>query len=226
MTPYIGGGTTYKIYPHWTLATVFGPADQAGLKAGSSTTADQLTVVNANGAATYFYSSGGAVGVGWRKSGGGSTDYSNQPLYIDQGIAYSRNVTTNLTVQLVGAVKLGPTIIPLFGPGNSFQGNVYASSATTLTNSLLYTDGNQTDSFVAGSSTTADQVLLPDSVVPGQLDTYFYSSGGAIGKGWRMAGGGSADASQVQIPMGAGVLIVFKGSHPGFNWVPPVPYTP
>ncbi len=113
LTPYIGGGTTYKIYPHWTLASLFGATDQAGLKAGSSTTADQLTIVNAAGAATYFYSSGGAVGAGWRKVGGGTNDYSSQNLYIDQGIAYSRNVTTNLTVQLVGGVKLGSDSYPV-----------------------------------------------------------------------------------------------------------------
>src|SRR5579859_2440452 len=106
---------TYKIYPHWTLASVFGASNQAGLNPGSSTTADQVLVQNpvTKGFATYFYATASkTLSAGWKNAGTGNTDASLVPLYQDQGIVISRQVSTNLGVQLVGAVKLGPTLIP------------------------------------------------------------------------------------------------------------------
>jgi len=80
----IAAGQTYKIYPHWTLGTVFGPNGEAGLKKGSSSTADQILVFNplAQTFTTYFFSSGGASGTGWRSSG--TIDRQNTKLFLDQ----------------------------------------------------------------------------------------------------------------------------------------------
>jgi uncharacterized protein (TIGR02597 family) len=54
---------------------------QAGLTAGSSTTADKVYIPNGTGGFNiYFVSSGGLVGAGWRQIGGGSADASASVL--------------------------------------------------------------------------------------------------------------------------------------------------
>jgi len=128
----IAGATLYKIYPHWTLNSVFGATDSAGLDAGS----DFILVQNplTQSFSTYFYSSSKGFGTGWRQTGQGSTDFGQTPLYNDQGVVVSRANSTNISFMLVGAVKIQNTLIPL-SPANNFVGNVYATSAMTLSNS-------------------------------------------------------------------------------------------
>jgi len=158
---------------------------------------------------------------GW-KNATGLTDASLVPLYNDQGVLINRRASTNLTVALVGAVKLGKTIIPL-APLNNFAGNVYATGSTALSNSALYTDGLQTDSVVAGTLATADLVLIHNDVT-GAFSTYFYATASkTLTAGWKNATG-LTDASGVPIPLGAQVLIQIKSPRPGFNWVAPAPY--
>jgi uncharacterized protein (TIGR02597 family) len=215
----ISAGQTYKIYPHWTLATAFGPNDESGLKKGSSTTADQVKILNplTQLFTTYFFSSGGLVGVGWRSAG--STDQGNTKLYLDQGVLIARNEGTNLLVKLVGGVKLGNTVIPI-NTNNNLVANVYASSAMTLTNSNLL-QGDVTKSLTGGSSTTADQVKIFNPAT-GLFTTYFWSTGGLVGAGWRSAG--STDQGGTQIPLGQSLLIVRKPGRAPINWYAPAPY--
>jgi len=224
---YILAGDAIKIYPHWTLASALGQTDSAGLQPGSATTADQVIIQNPVSQlyATYYYATASkTISAGWKKSGGGNTDYSTLPLYGDQGILISRQVSTNLSVQLVGGVKLGTTLIPLDGPGNDFAGNVYATSVTVLSNSGLYTDGVSTDSLVAGSATTADLVLIHNDAT-GLYSTYYYATASkTISAGWKQAGSGNTSAAGVAIPLGANVLIQLQTGHNGFTWKAPAPY--
>jgi len=73
----------------------------------------------------------------------------------------------------VGGVKLGQTVVPI-GPTNNFAGNVYATSALTLTNSNLL-QSDPTKSLTGGSSSTADKVLIFNPVA-GTFTTYFWST--------------------------------------------------
>src|ERR1035441_1153565 len=224
------GATLYKIYPHWTIATVFGTTDQSGLQPGSAATADTIQIQNPNLPAqplvTYFYNnvSNKSLTPGWRSTASGNTDESQTPLYNDQGVLIARQVSTNLSYLLVGAVKLGPTLIPLGGT-NNFAGNVYATSAMTLSNSHLYTDGLSTDRLVAGSAATADTLLVHNDAT-GALTTYFYNnvSNKSLTPGWRSTATGNTDQSGATIPMAAFVLIELQPGHPGFNWAEPAPY--
>jgi len=212
----ITGATLYKIFPHWSLNSVFGTTDQAGLAPGAA--GDTILVPNplTQGINTYFYSTGGKAGIGWRLQGGGATDQGNVPLYNDQGIVISKTTATNLNVMLVGAVKIAPTIIPI-AAGNNFIGNIYATSAVTLTNSGLYTANPAT------GMTTTDLLLIHNDVT-GAIGSYFWSTGGKAGVGWRIQGGGATDQSNVPIPLGANVVIQLATGHTGFNWVEAAPY--
>ncbi len=215
----IGASTSYKIYPHWTIGTVFGPTDQAGLKQGTATTADFIDIFNplTQTFTTYFYSSGGASGVGWRSSG--STDRQFTKLYVDQGFLVSRNNGTNITVLLPGAVKLGQTIEPI-GQLNNFAGNVYATAAMTLTNSNLL-NNDSTKSLTGGTATTGDLVQIFNPAA-GTFTSYFWSTGGASGVGWRSSG--ATDRGTTPIPLGQSVLIVRKAPRAAINWYVPAPY--
>ncbi len=210
-------GDNFKIYPHWTMSSVFGATDQAGLQPAS----DSVTVPNpvTKGSATYVYESASkSVTAGWKNVLNGA-DANSVPLYQDQGLLISRTATTNLLVQLVGGVKVGTTIIPLDGPGANFAANVYASSAITLSTSHLYTDGNSTDSVVAA----IDSVAVHNDAT-GVLSTYVYENASkSVTAGWKNVLNG-ADASNVAIPLGANILINLGTGHPGFNWNLPAPY--
>src|SRR5208283_4664049 len=131
-------------------------------------------------------------------------------------VLISRQISTNLGYQLVGAVKLGQTIVPLSGPGHDYVANVYAASATTLGLSKLYTDGVSTDSLVAGSASSADQVLIHNDAT-GLYNTYYYATASkTISAGWKQSGGGNTDASGTTIPLGANVLLILQPGHNGF----------
>jgi hypothetical protein len=95
----------------------------------------------------------------------------------------------------------------------------------TLSNSHLYTNGNPSDSLVAGSSSTADQVLVHNDVTGG-LTVYFYNNvtSKTLTPGWRSPSTANTDQSGATIPMGAFVLITLQPGHPGFNWAEPAPY--
>jgi hypothetical protein len=123
---------------------------------------------------------------------------------------------------LVGGVKLGNTIVPI-GPTNNFAGNVYATSALTLTNSNLL-QSDSTKSLTGGSSSTADKVLIFNQVT-GAFTTYFWSTGGASGTGWRSTG--TTDQGSTPIPLGQS-LVIIRGTaaipRGPINWYAPAPY--
>jgi uncharacterized protein (TIGR02597 family) len=210
----VAAGASFKIRKHWTIASVFGAANEGGLQGGSSSSADQVLLYNGTGYDTYFYSTGGLTGVGWRKNGAGATDQGATVIYPDDGIITIRKQSALAKVVVMGAVKTGQTSSPV-QPGLNLLGNVYAANMT-LADSGLYT-GNAATGVAPGSSSTADQVLLFNGT---SYDTYFYSNGGLTGTGWRKNGSGATDFGSQSIPVGTALIIQRKNAA-GFNWVAP-----
>jgi len=210
----VAAGASFKIRKHWTVASVFGPANEGGLQGGTSSTADQVLLYNGTSYDTYFYSTGGLTGVGWRKNGAGAADQANVKIYPEEGVLALRKQSPTANVVLMGSVKTGQTSIPVLA-GLNVLGNVYAANMT-LGDSGLYT-GSSATGVNGGTSSTADQVLLYNGA---SYDTYFYSTGGLTGVGWRKNGAGSTDFSTTAIPVGTSVLIQRKVAS-GFNWVAP-----
>jgi len=236
-----GTNVVFKIRPNWSLATLFGATNSAGLGAGSSTTADVVLIYNPNlgggagGYDTFYYSNvGGIIGNGWRKSGGGNADQSNSPIAIDEALVVKRLLSADLNFTLPGAVKLGQTITTVFA-GPNFIGNVYPAGVMTLGttdlganppkySSGLYSDVNGVSGVKPGSSTTADLILIYNATLGG-YDTYYYSNvGGIIGTGWRKSGGGNADQSGVVLASGRSVFLKRVAGAGAFNWVMPQPF--
>ena len=207
---------TFKVRKHWTIGSVFGPANESGLGGGAQGEADEVLIFNpATGAfQTFYYKVGGIGGNGWRNSGTGAVA-TDHVIYPDDGLLIRRRQSSSVNVVLLGAVKTGPSSIPVL-TGVNYLGNVYASSMT-LGSSNLYT-GNSATGVAGGAQGEADEVLIYNEVAK-NYTTYYYKVGGLGGNGWRNANDGS-DATNASIPLGVSIVIRRKGAT-GFNWVAP-----
>ncbi len=208
----VANGATFKIRKHWTIGSVFGASNEAGLMGGDASTADQILIFNGAGYDTYFYQTSG-FGTGWRLASNPSADASGSKIYPEDGLLIKRQQNAAVNVVLMGAVKLGQTSIPVV-PGTNFLANVYAAPMTLATSGLF--TGNVNTGLAGGTSSTADQVLLWNGT---GYDTYFYQTGG-FGTGWRNANNPSADAGSTPIPVGVAV-VVKRSAATAFDWKAP-----
>jgi uncharacterized protein (TIGR02597 family) len=214
LSALLDGGESFKVRPHWTLASVFGPANEAGLGGGSAVTADEIMILNPATRlyTTYFYKTTGLGGSGWRSTASFTTDQSNARIALGQGLLIRRKQTNDLSIRLFGAVKPGNTLLQVL-PGLNIVANV-APADRTLGSSQLYTGDPQTG-LAGGSIVTADKLLLFDGAV---YKTYYYKTTGLGGIGWRSAASSSQDASAVVIPAGGALLIQRATSRAPFFW--------
>jgi len=214
----VTAGVSYAIRPHWTIASVFGPTvNTAGGLTGATTSgnADQIQLWRNGGFATYYYSTGGLAGTGWRQFGVAG-DATNTVIYPDDGMIIAFTHATGVNLVINGAVKTGQTSVPVL-TGYSLLGNVYAAGMT-LTSSGLYTDATGDTGVKPGNgSSTGDQILVWNPATAGYR-TFFYGSGGLFGTGWKEFGV-SGDASGTALPVGSALFINRAGTP--FNWVAP-----
>ncbi len=227
----IAAGNGYKIYPHWSLAKVFGANDEAGLQGGTgNATADNVLVWNpaTQGSQTYYFKTNTAGGgSGWRSSGSPLTDKSGLPLYIDQGLVILRRPATGTNVLLVGAVKLGKTISPIIAAGASakstYAANCYPATFS-LGNSLLWTGSSSTGLQGGTGNSSADNVLVWNPATQGSQTYYFKTNTAGGGSGWRSSGSPLTDQSAATINIGTTPVILRRNAS-NFNWVMPQPFT-
>lgn len=205
-----GAEVTYRIRRHWTLATLFGMANQAGLHAGDADSADQISIYNGKGYDSFYYSNGEA-GTGWRRVGGGDEDQANHKIYPDDGLLVRRADATPVSSVVTGIVKTGKTSIPVH-LGTNVIGNVYPTPIT-LASSKLYT-GNANTGVRGGNAKSADKVLIYNG---SDYDTYYYQTNATLGTGWRKNGDPRADVGATEIAAG-GAFVLKRGGKVGFNW--------
>lgn len=201
----VADGVIIKVWKLWTLADVFGATNTAGLTGGNTPeTADLIQLPNGGGYDEYFYSTGGAQGVGWRQVGEGTADQAGVPLDFSAGFSlYARSVKS---VVIVGQVKPGKTKVTL-QTGNNFVANmcpVNAAGTGASTEGRTLANSGLQQALAGGIAfNQADLVLLWNGA---GYDQYYYSTGGLLGAGWRKLGGGSADQSGVALPDGAYII--------------------
>lgn len=201
----VADGATIRIWRLWTLAEVFGATNTAGLQGGTaSNLADLIMVPNGSGFVQYFYSTGGAQGVGWRLASGGSVDQANVRVPFGAGLVIQTLGVRSLV--LSGQVKTGKTRVTL-QTGWNFLANlcpVNAGGTSPSTAGLtLANSGMQTFLTAGRASALADLVLIWNGTGYNQ---YYYATGGLAGTGWRRIGAGSADQGSVPMPDGAFVI--------------------
>lgn len=214
----VTNGATFRIRKHWTIGAVFGLNNEGGLGGGTAETADTIRIFRGqNNYETYIYLVD-AAGNGWRKldSAGAVTagDQSGAVIYPDDGLLISRRQATDANIVLMGSVKTGPASYPIV-PGLNVVGNPFAGPMT-LEDSKLYT-GDPATGLAGGTASKADWLQIYNGT---SYDTYFYSSGGGTGVGWRKTGAGSVDQKNVQIPVGSSIIVQRRGGG-AFNWVTP-----
>lgn len=201
----------YRIVSHWTLATLFGSTNTAGLLGGSALSADQVQLWNGQGYDSYYYQTAGIGGTGWRKVGHQSTDASNAVIRPEQNVIIKRVGSGGVSLVLSGWVKTGQTSFDIVS-GFNFVPNPY-SSPMTLASSGLY-KGSATTGIAGGNVASADQVLLWNGA---SYETFYYQTTGIGGTGWRKVGEQSTDASGAAIKPGSSIILYRKNVE-GFTW--------
>lgn len=207
-TPVPGGvadGANIRIWRLWTLGEVFGAANTAGLVGGTAgSSADLIMVPNGTGFVNYFYSTGGAQGVGWRLASGGVVDQSGVRVPFGGGLVIQALGARSLV--LSGQVKTGKTRVTL-QTGRNFLANlcpVNAGGSSPSTAGLTLSNSGIQSFLTAGKvSALADLVLIWNGTGYNQ---YYYATGGLVGTGWRRVGAGSTDQGSVPMPDGAFVI--------------------
>jgi uncharacterized protein (TIGR02597 family) len=202
----VNDGVVVRVWKLWTIADAFGVAAEGGLTGGTTPDlADLILLPSGSGYDRYFYSMGGAQGVGWRRVGGGTDNQASQTLPFADGFAISSR--SGKVIQIVGMVKpglirftlqTGRNLITNLCPVNA-GGADPSPVGRTLANSGLQ------DTLLGGlSATQADQVLMFGN---GTYATYYLSTGGPLGSGWRRVGAGSTNQGATPLPDGSFVVI-------------------
>ncbi|HCN77388.1 MAG TPA: hypothetical protein DIT13_09380 [Verrucomicrobiales bacterium] len=202
----VADGASLKVWRLWTLADVFGADNSAGLAGGETPgQADLILLPNGTGFDKYFYSTGGAQGVGWRQVDGGTTDQADVPVFVSEGAAIIARAAKSVVV--IGQVKPGVTKVSL-QTGNNYVANLCpvnaAGEGASVEGRTLGNSGLAEGMAGGTASSLADLVLLWNG---SGYDQYFNSTGGPLGAGWRKVGAGSTDQSSVPLPDGAYIIL-------------------
>lgn len=220
LSAYTSAGTSYKIRKNWSVAALFGPNNEAGLQGGTATTADQVLVYNpaTRSYTIYYYKTTGLGGIGWRTTASTVADASGATFSPSDGIIIRRQQPSSVTLSVAGAVKLGPTAIPI-ATGLNIVSNVHATDTLTLANSGLLASG-----LNGGTAATADLIKVYNSNA-GIFNVYYYNTDATDGGiGWRSTASQSADASATVLPAGASVIVQRVNNAAPFTWSVPQPF--
>ncbi len=205
-------GATLRVWKLWRLADVFGSTNSAGLTAGeTSAEADLILLPDQAGVVKkYFYSSGGAQGIGWRLAGGDATSQANVPVLLTSGMAILAKSAK--TILLVGQVKQGNTQVTL-QTGHNYVANLCpvnsAGTGASTQGRTLANSGLSAGLTGGTASELADLVLIWNGR---GYDQYFYSTGGLANTGWRKIGAGTQSQDTVALPDGA--FVIFRRGSP------------
>ncbi len=204
--PEVSNGASLKVWRMWTLADVFGAQNSAGLTAAATPdAADLILLPNGSDFDRYFYSSGGAQGIGWRLVGGGLENQGDVPIFPTEGMAI--HARSAKTVQIIGQVKPGATKVQL-QTGHNYVANLCpVSAAGPQASALGRTLGNSglAEGLAGGAaSSLADLVLFWNGT---GYDQFYLSTGGLAGSGWRKVGGGKQNQAEVPLPDGAYIIL-------------------
>ncbi len=198
-------GDAYEVRADVTIGSLFGAANEAGLGAGTGTTADIIWTPTGDGFSQIFYDDG--VGfppraAGWRAIGAGGDDQAGTSVPFTAGIFIQRRAATDLDIVFVGHVRTEATSFGI-GTGFNFLNRVLPVGVAL--------DDTGLEGFIAkGNSGSGDLVWSPDG--EGAYAQYYYTDGGGFppqSAGWKAVGAGDADKGAETL--GSGYAIQRKG---------------
>lgn len=211
---------SFKIRKHWTIASIFGPENEAGFTSSAqASTADQILrydrAAGANRAYYYQVALPAAGGTGWRLSNNAFTDASNTIIQPGDGLWLKQYATAPFGVMLLGQVKTGQTSV-LIWPDTNIISNVCAADMT-LASSGLYTGNSATGVKASATPIGADKVRFWNGAA---WQSYYYQlAGSGGGEGWRQEGSPGIDVGSKVIPIGSSINM--RRGSTGFYWVIP-----
>jgi hypothetical protein len=213
----VAPGAGYEVRPHQTIATVFGPNNEADLRsAPNPSQADTVLLIRGETQQiqSFFYSNAAAM-PGWH-----SADYQpagNEIIAPGQGFLVRRLRGQDGLLLLQGPVKIGPTEV-LISEGINLVGILCPAGHTTLSELNLFSgsarSGIAASSFPAGG----DNIVLYQA--DGTTMTYFYSDHPGF-EGWHDSLGNPAGSAK--IPAGSAFLIRRRAPNGPFLWTWPQP---
>lgn len=196
----VAAGDSYEIRAAKTLADIFGPANEAGLTAGTADTADVIWSPNGDGTFTrYYYKVGGLGGNGWRSLASPVTDQSKAPIVSTDAFFVQSRAAADKDLVIVGHVQTRGATVPLI-KGFNFISRIAPVGQTLATSALI-------DSVQGGTADTADLVWIPDG--NGGYTRYYSKVGGLGGNGWRSLASPVTD--QGGAALASGVIVERRG---------------
>jgi hypothetical protein len=209
-------GDAYRIRAHFTIASLFGTNNEAGLVAGpTAAQADNILLLDpaTQRTTTIFYFSNATV-QGWALADRTAL-VPNHIIYPEQGVIVRRVAVSDAHVYLCGPVKTGAAIVPV-QPGYNLVGTLKSLSSVPLEGLNLYTGDTTTGLYAGTTASTADNLLV---IQPnGATTTYFYVDMPGVYQGWLDAGRHPA----VNVQVSAGSLFIIKRQHSSaFTWTIP-----
>jgi hypothetical protein len=183
----------FRIYPCDTLLSFFGTPAQTNIRGGTSANqADNITLITAGSASTYFYHTGLNR---WARVGLGNPNANNTPLLPFYGIQYGRLAPTPLQLVATGEVPLGKRKAKIRGNGSTLLATYWPVDTT-----LSLTSFRNIGSWRTGNAATnADRLVLSPS---GSANTYWHT-----GTNWRRTSPGSPISDSTPVSLGTAALI-------------------
>jgi hypothetical protein len=212
-------GDAYRIRGHFTINSLFGTNNEAGLKPGENPAeADNVItqVPETQQTITVFYYPN-APYAGWYHAD--FTPAGDQVVYPEAGLMVSRKAATDAHVYLCGPIKLGVAIVPVVS-GYNVMGTLKSLNSLSLSGLNLYTGNPATGLAYGLNPSAADSLLIvqPD----GSTATYFYYKNDQVvggPEGWVDAAFNFA--TSVQIKAGSAFFIRRVAPQGGFSWTIP-----
>lgn len=211
LTAVAAVGDEFILFQDWTLDTLLGNPGTGGSPSGlvggsgfSSSTIDNVQIVNpaTGGVTTYWYKT--TAPAGWRTTSNPVTNVGNARIPLNSGIIVNRVTAGDVTIDLKGAVRVGRQSATLKRPGGGHSGfnilSIHNPAGVTLANSGL-------SSVITGgsgfSTANTDQVYVKDA--NGNTNIYWFKT--SAPSGWRLTNNPVTSQNNVLIPPGTAILV-------------------
>ncbi len=188
----VAAGDSYEVRATQTIADLFGPSNEAGLKEGTSNVADVIWVPSSGGHFSRVYYNDGK----WRVNGYLPPIGETEPVYFTDSIYVQRRGSTPIDVVFTGHVDTRETVAGV-DSGFNFLSRVIPVGVALDDSGL---DGG----LASGDQSTADIVWTPTGM--GETFQRYFFDGSQT---WRNTGELGRDSGQN--PLTSGYLVQRRG---------------
>ena len=219
----LSAGTTFKVVPYWTLATLFPSTDQGVSftpSAGALITQRRTQIlfpnvtgtgINRSASTIYYF----VTNSYWRSAAGGTNNFDNTAILPDSYfiVRNPTNAASGLKLTVAGSVNTGPMAVQLdrlaSGPNDNYV-SLGRPMDITLNDLGLITSGAFTPSAGTLITQRRDQLMIFNNASIGinkSASAIYYYLTNATTQGWRSASTGTNDVGTNVISAAVGYVI-------------------